>query len=427
MNERLLQFIWQHQYFNTNELLTTEGDTIHILHPGHYNKNQGPDFSDARIRIGNTLMAGTVELHVFTSHWVQHGHSEDDNYGNVVLHVVWQNDLESGGPSIPMLVLEPRIPASLLQQYKDWLDKGSFIPCEKQWQTAPFPDWKQWKERLLEKRMLRKEERIQKFLEECNLHWEESFWWLLARHLGDPVNADSFEAVARSLPLKILARHRNQIHQLEALLLGQAGLLQEDFEEAYPSLLKKEYTFLAKKYKLKPVPWPVLFLRMRPGNFPTIRLAQVAILLHTAGSLFTQLRDCETIAEIKALLDITANDYWHYHYRFGEPGKFSIKKLGEEMIRSIIINVICPILITYSKHNDEPAYSQKAFQWLEMLPAENNSIVRKFESIGAHARSAADTQALLELKSQYCDHRHCLDCAIGNFLLNKDWAIQIKE
>lgn len=422
MNERLLQFIWQYQYYNTKELFTSDGEALQIIHPGYYNRNQGPDFSNARVRIGNTILAGTIELHVLTSHWQQHGHSQDDNYGNVILHVVWKNDIVTGGPALPLLILEPRIPALLIQQYGEWLDKGSFIPCEMQWRNSTFPEWDTWKERLLEERMLRKELRINKFLDECNYHWEEAFWWLLARHLGDPVNADSFEGVARSLPLKLLARHRNQIHQIEALLIGQAGLLSDSFEEAYPNLLKKEYEFLAKKYKLHPVPWPVLFLRMRPGNFPTIRLAQLAMLIHTTATLFTRLRDCETISEIKSLLDVTANDYWHYHYRFDDPGKFAIKKLGEEMIRSIIINVICPILITYGKQTDQPALIQKALLWLEQIPHENNSIIRKFEQIGCDPKTAADTQALLELKTQYCDHRHCLDCAIGNHLLNTKWG-----
>jgi len=229
MTERLLQFIWQFQYFNKGDLAASNGEEIQVIYPGIYNTNQGPDFSDAKIKIGETVWVGTVELHLQTTDWNKHKHEDDKNYSNVVLHVVWENNQRHAN-GIPILELKQRVSKLLLQRYEELMNASSFIACENSIHTVRDITWQSWKERLLAERLLRKAKTVQIFQQQNNDHWEESFWWLLARNFGMKVNADAFEAMARSIPLNILAKQKNQIHQIEALLLGQAGLLEGKFE-----------------------------------------------------------------------------------------------------------------------------------------------------------------------------------------------------
>ena len=415
MTERLLQFIWQFQYFNKSELSAVTGETVQVITPGQYNTNQGPDFAQAKIKIGETTWAGTVELHTKTSEWNKHDHHHDSNYNNVVLHVVWENDTTSN--NIPVIELRERVPKILLQRYEELMNSPAFIACEKSIQTVQDITWKSWKERLLAERLLRKAKAVDDYLLQNNYHWEETFWWLLARSFGMKVNADAFEAIARSIPLTILAKQKHQIHQLEALLLGQAGLLDNKFEEDYPKLLRKEYYFQKSKHKLKPSPVPVLFLRMRPGNFPTIRLVQLAKLVHESAHLFSKIKDADSLEDVKQWLDVTANDYWHYHYRFDELSSFKEKKLGIFMVDNIIINTVVPALFAYGSYYGEQKYKDKALQWLGESASENNSITRGFHSIGIENKNAYDSQALIELKNEYCDKKRCLDCSAGNSIL----------
>jgi hypothetical protein len=415
MTERLLQFIWQFQYFNKSELSAVSGETVQVITPGQYNTNQGPDFAQAKIKIGDTTWAGTVELHTRTSEWNRHDHHHDSNYNNVVLHVVWENDTTSN--NIPVIELRERVPKILLQRYEELMNSPAFIACEKSIQEVQDITWKSWKERLLAERLLRKANSVGEYLLQNNYHWEETFWWLLARSFGMKVNADAFEAIARSIPLTILAKQKHQIHQLEALLLGQAGLLDNKFEEDYPKLLRKEYYFQKSKHKLKPSPVPVLFLRMRPGNFPTIRLVQLAKLVHESAHLFSKIKDADSLKDVKQWLDVTANDYWHYHYRFDELSSFKEKKLGIFMVDNIIINTVVPALFAYGSYYGEQKYKDKALQWLGESASENNSITRGFHSIGIENKNAYDSQALIELKNEYCDKKRCLDCSAGNSIL----------
>ena len=415
MTERLLQYIWQFQYFNKSELSAVTGETVQVITPGQYNTNQGPDFAQAKIKIGDTTWAGTVELHTRTSEWNKHDHHHDSNYNNVVLHVVWENDTTSN--NIPVIELRERVPKILLQRYEELMNSPAFIACEKSIQTVQDITWKSWKERLLAERLLRKAKAVDDYLLQNNYHWEETFWWLLARSFGMKVNADAFEAIARSIPLTILAKQKHQIHQLEALLLGQTGLLDNKFEEDYPKLLRKEYYFQKSKHKLKPSPVPVLFLRMRPGNFPTIRLVQLAKLVHESAHLFSKIKDADSLEDVKQWLDVTANDYWHYHYRFDELSSFKEKKLGIFMVDNIIINTVVPALFAYGSYYGEQKYKDKALQWLGESASENNSITRGFHSIGIENKNAYDSQALIELKNEYCDKKRCLDCSAGNSIL----------
>lgn len=415
MTERLLQFIWQFQYFNQTELITISAESLKVIFPGQYNTNQGPDFLDAKIKLGKTTWAGSVELHLRTSDWKKHRHSGDKNYNNVILHVVWEDD--GTGDKIPVLELKGRVSKLLLQRYKDLMEASSFIPCEKMIHSVKEITWRSWKDRLLAERLTRKASIAEAFLNQNNYHWEETFWWMLARNFGMKVNADAFEAVAKSVPVNILARHKSQIHQLEALLLGQAGLLEESFNDDYPNLLQREYKFLKEKYKLKPVHVPVHFLRMRPGNFPTIRLAQLAALVQNAAHLFSKIKEATSVKEVKTWFTETANDYWHYHYRFDKTSAFRKKELGHSMTDNIIINTICPVLFAYGSYHGEEKYKDKALKWLEKTAAESNSITKGFAKMGIENKNAFDSQALIELKNEYCSKKRCLDCGVGNALL----------
>ena len=422
MTERLLQFIWQFQYFNKNELTTASGEAVQILFPGKYNTDQGPDFLDAKIRIGKTVWAGTIELHIKTSDWKKHHHQSDKNYNNVILHAVWENDDEIRVNAVPLLEMKNRVSKILLQRYEELMNSASFIPCEKSIHSVRDITLKSWKERLLAERLLRKTKTIENYLQQNNYHWEETFWWLLSRNFGMKVNADAFEAMARSLPLNILSKHKNQIHQLEALLSGQGGLLKENPDgyrdsEDYPVMLQKEYKFLKEKYQLKPIHLPLHFLRMRPGNFPTVRLAQLAMLVHESAHLFSKIKEATSVYEVKKWFDVTANDYWHYHYRFGEISSFKKKKLGASMIDNIIINTVCPVLFAYGNYHDDNKYKDKALKWLEQTAAENNSITKGFLKLNIENKNAYDSQALIELKNEYCSKKRCLECAVGNAIL----------
>lgn len=416
MTERLLQYIWKFQYFNHSNLLTETGETLEVLHPGNLNHNQGPDFTAAKIRIGETIWAGNIEIHINTSNWNDHGHSQDANYKNVILHVVWTHDAALALPCATF-VLQHRVAKVLLGKYDELMNAHSYIPCQKNIGQVNAITWQSWKERLLVERLEQRTRFISELLQKSNNHWEEICWWLLARNFGTKVNSDSFEAIARSLPVKILAKHKGQLLQLEALLFGQAGLLEAAFAEDYPILLQKEYRFLKKKYNLERIKSPLAFLRMRPYNFPTVRLAQLAMLVHQSQHFFSKIKACATVEAVKELLQVTANDYWHYHYRFDELSGFKKKKLGTQMTENILINTVIPLLFAYGYQQHEPAYKEKALQWLEAVKAEENSITNIFTSLHIENKAAFDSQALIQLKNEYCDKRRCLDCSVGNQLL----------
>ena len=418
MNERLLQFIWQHLYFNREQLTTQNGQSLQIIYQGSLNSNQGPDFLHAKILINNIIWAGNVELHIKTSDWKKHGHTNDEHYNNIILHVVWEHD-EHEQQNIPVLELKNRISASLLQRYYELMQQHTFIPCEQQLQLVSDLVWSSWKERMIAERLYEKNEKINQLLKATNQHWEETFWQMLARNFGITVNADAFESIAKTIPVTILAKYKNQIHQLEALLLGQAGLLNEKFTEDYPIMLQKEYLFLQKKHQLQPSKQLLSFLRMRPGNFPSIRLAQLAMLIHQSSHLFSKIVEAEDFNNIKQLLAVTANDYWHYHYMINEPTGFRKKQLGNMMIENIIINTIIPVLFAYAQHHNNENLKQKAIQWLQQLPKEKNNITQKWEAAGITHQTAFDSQALLYLKKNYCNKKLCLNCAIGNSILKK--------
>lgn len=417
MNEQLLQFVWKHRYFDQSNLCTINNEPVFVVNPGTHNTNQGPDFSGARIRLGETEWAGNVELHVQTADWLRHGHQFDKQYQNVILHVVWEHTdpIDLG---IPVLELKGRVPAYLRNQVMDWMNNQLMIPCDLELKKSAIQPSLKWKEQLIRERLNRRSVQITDQLLQLKGHWEEVFWWLIARNFGVSVNADAFEEMARSLPLSLITRHKNQIQQVEALLLGQCGLLNEKFSDPYVCLLQKEYLFLRKKYNLRQIKTPVQFLRMRPGNFPTVRLAQLAMLIHDSVHLFSKIKDLQFAKEVEQLFSVTANDFWHYHYRLENAASFNEKTLGNKMIQNLVINTVVPTLFTYGVYNKDDRYVKKALRWLKETAPENNNIIRIFQMEGMAIENAGDSQALLELKKNYCDKKRCLECEIGLKLLS---------
>lgn len=422
MNERLLQFIWQFQYFNHTSLATTEEKSLQIIHPGILNKNAGPDFSEAKIKIDNTTWVGNIELHIKSSDWLQHKHSTDKNYNNVILHVVWLHDKEikdANDNDIPTLELQSLVPKIMLQKFERLMNTNDFIPCSFNLPVLIEVGWLSWKERLIVERLEAKSIFILNKLQQLNNNWEETFWQMLARGFGMKVNADAFEETAKSLSVNILAKHKNQIHQLEALLLGQAGLLQQQFEDSYAIMLQKEYQFLSKKYLLNPINKKPDFLRMRPNNFPTIRLAQLAMLIHQSSHLFSKIKTAKSANEIFQWFDITANDFWNYHYTLTDENIYQQKQTGKSFIQHIIINSIVPVFFAYGLVRSEYIWKDKAVNFLMQLQPEQNIITKQWKNFHVENKNAFDSQALIHLKNNYCNNKRCLDCAVGTKLLRE--------
>jgi hypothetical protein len=417
MNEKLLHFIWQYQIFNSIALTTTQFDKLTILNPGKWNHNQGPDFGMARILINGEQWIGNIELHVRSSDWHLHHHDQDPNYKNVILHVVWQHDLDNN--FIPVLELESRVPSLLLSKYQTWSLQNSFISCSGSTGSLdmqivyPFLKW------LNAKRQTQRSKEVMILVESLSGDWEEAFWRQLARSFGHKVNADSFERMAENLPYKILLRHQHNLKQLEALIFGQAGLLHSGTGDVYADELYKEFIFLRRKYKLRRNVFPLYFLRMRPINFPTIRLAQLASLIHHHPDLLRTIKDLEDQQSIKKLLRISAGAYWNTHFRFGEETSFQLKNIGIGLIEKIMINTIIPFVRAYQSKRGKQQQLQYLDEWTSEMKSEYNSIVTGFSNIGMAPRNMEDSQGLLELKKSYCDQLKCLDCAIGRYLLRK--------
>jgi Protein of unknown function (DUF2851) len=417
MTEKLLQFIWKHRYYNQQNLELKTGEPLTILYPGEENTHQGPDFINARIRIRDQCWIGSIELHLFSSGWTKHNHSEDGNYRNVILHVVWKHDQPDTRTNIPELELCNRIPGLMLKLYKEWMARPGFIPCERSASRIDCNQWESWASELLVMRLNRRMYGILHSMRKNQFHWEEQMWWLIAANFGSPVNAASFESIARSIPYNLLSKHRLHQSQLEALFLGQANLLGSELSEPYPSMLRKEYIFLKKKYGLKHVYEKVHFLRMRPESFPGIRLSQLAALCTKSVSLFAWILECTSVSSLREKIIVKASDYWNNHYVFEKKSYFREKFTGMRMCDNIIINSIIPLLYTYGKTIPDPGMLKKSIRWLEEIPAEHNRLMDGWKGIGVSVKRAAGSQALTELKKKYCDQRKCLECDVGKKLL----------
>ena len=415
--EEFLQYIWENKLFHTENLHTTANEKTEIISVGQRNSDSGPDFFNAKIKIGDTIWAGNVEIHKKSSDWKMHNHHKDKAYDNVVLHVVETADqavYRTNGELIPTLLL--RYPEHLRTNYQQLLDAKTWIPCEPQFHKINPVELQLGFNRLMIERLENKTADILHHLEQNNNNWNETFYQLLARMFGFKVNAVPFELLAKSLPLSILAKHKSNLFQLEALLFGNSGLLNEQLlGDNYFLELRKEYSFLFKKYRLTPIEshlWK--FLRLRPVNFPTLRISQLAALIHKADGLFSKITEIENINELKKLFKVKTSDYWTAHYNFNKPSKITAQKeLGETAAITVIINVVVPFLFVYGEKQNKIQLKNRALDFLEQLPPEKNSIVTKWENLGIRPRSAFESQALLQLKNLYCEKKKCLNCQIG--------------
>ena len=415
MQERILHTIWQYSLYNTADLKTTDGEPVTIVHTGRYNTNAGPDFLEAKIKVGETTLAGHVEIHVNSSDWLKHGHQNDDAYKNVILHVVYENDATDVPEHTPVLCIADYIKDGVLQQYEYLSYAKTNLPCAKHLADVKDIVKYSWLTRLLAERW---EEKLSGWKEDLDASagdWSSLLYWRLAANFGFKVNAEAFLMLAKSLPLKVLAKHRENLLQVEALLFGQAGMLGDDMEGVYPNALKTEYEYLKKKYQLTPIAahsWK--FMRMRPANFPTIRIAQFAALIHQSVHLFATIIEKSSTKEILPLFEVVASDYWKSHYRFGEPsGKDQVKKLGKSSIQNIIINTVAPIKFLYAKHQGTDAQQEVALKLLDELPSEKNHIIDIWDEHNWSPQNASQSQAQIQLYNNYCRHKKCLDCAIG--------------
>jgi len=421
MKESFLHFLWRWRRFDANGLTTTTGEAIEVVHPGEPNDHAGPDFFNAKIRVGNTLWAGNVEMHVRASEWPAHGHDTDAAYNNVVLHVVWEEDrpvVRPNGERIPCLALHGRVQPRLLQIYEQLEHERAWIPCQSFFQAVAPVVRLNWLDRLLVERLEQKTTAIAERLAATENHWEAAFYGSLARNYGLKVNAEPFEALARSLPITILAKHKNNLIQIEALLFGQAGMLDAVFSEPYPQQLAQEYRHLRHKYGLVPLAesqWK--FLRLRPANFPTVRIAQFAALIHQSAHLFSKILETTEVRSLLHLFDAEPGEYWQTHYQLDKPSAKREKSPGRDFVELLIINTITPFLFHYGKMKDDESYQKRALDLLENLPAESNAVIDGWANLGMNTKNAYQSQSLLHLKTRYCDAQRCLECAIGNAIL----------
>lgn len=451
LDEELFQHIWQFRLFTQSGLTTQEGEPLQVDYPGQLNRNAGPDFSRAHIRIGGTRWVGNVELHLKTSDWFRHGHHHNLQYRNVILHVVFEHDMKDVRTNgVPILELQHCIPKLLLQRYEGLRHSVAFVPCAGSVAEVSPLIWTAWKDRLQVERMEQKVELLKNWLTQTCNDWEEVFYRAVARGLGGPVNGENFLRLAQLLPFKLIRRHQHSQHALEALLFGQAGMLEvgdeyvlkaegeskqclsgghDQFSAAesksgivfrnYFQLLRQEYQYLRHKYRLAPLDeqsWK--WLRMRPASFPGVKIAYMAALFHNRGHLFSRMLEAPDIKAFMTLLKVKPSAYWQEHYAFGKKMSRNPKP-GKGTAHNLLINTVFPLLYLYGREKGESLYQEKALDLMSQLPPEDNHVISRWNELGINAVSAADTQALLQLKQAYCDGKYCLRCAVGTKLLRK--------
>jgi hypothetical protein len=420
VKEEFLHYLWKFRLF-TSPLTTSNGEEIHVLSPGIHNHNGGPDFSDARIRIAGTLWAGNVEIHVNSSDWIRHGHQNDPVYDSVILHVVFNHDLSEPVNNMPVAEIKNCIDLRIYENYRAFMAGRNWVPCINQIGLVEKSEIALWLERMLIERLEHKAEYIQDFLVTTENDWEGVFYLMLARSFGFNLNSLPFEMMARSLPFKILSKHQDNPMQTEALIFGQAGFLGQHLTDPWPQQLFAEYCFLRKKYGLVPVAvhlWK--FMRLRPVNFPSIRLAQFASLLFNQESLLSKVIDCPNVEELTALFEVKASTYWDTHYHFNKESVVGEKRLGASSASLLVINAVLPFIFVYGRALANDELCNRALSFYRQIPGELNVITRQWKNAGLDTSEAFYTQALIGLKSDYCDKLRCLDCRIGNLLLRSN-------
>lgn len=421
-NEFLLHYVWKYRLFDQSNLVTTDGQTVEVIDPGLHNTNAGADFFNSKIKIDDKMWAGNVEIHLASEDWYKHRHHLDKSYNSTILHVaeaVSGEIINERGVKVPQLKLT--IPDKVKSSAEYLLQSVSSIPCKNELPEVDKKIVKSWLSVLTIERLERKTNDIYTHLSRFNNSWDQTFYVLLSRNYGFGLNSDEFERLALSLQFNIIQKHSNNLFQVEALLFGQAGMLESDriLDEYYLSL-QREYQFLRHKYQLKPLD-EFLFkrLRIRPGSFPQVRIAQLAALFVQSGRLFSSVLEIEDYKQLRLYFQSSVSEYWKNHYSFGKESKSGQKFLGDSSLDTILINTVVPILFAYGKKNDLERYCDRALTFLDSIKPERNSIVNEFKEAGVTPVNASETQALIQLKKEYCDMRKCLYCKIGYQILSK--------
>ena len=420
MKEDLIHLVWKLKKFDFNKLTTTDGEKLQIKKFGFHNKNAGPDFLNGEIIVGDTKWVGHIEMHINSSDWNKHKHQDDKAYNNVILHVVYNEDtkiINQSGQQIPTLILNDRISQHTINNYEKLSQNLDWIPCAKS--ISKVDDIKKviFLEKVLIERLQKKCARIYEILDHTHNDWEGTLYRLLLKYFGLKVNGSAFEQLAHVTPYPYIKKLSDKSIALEALLLGQAGLLSNPSDQ-YISQLRTEYNHYKNKYQLVPmtgVEWR--FSKLRPANFPPIRIAQIAQLYHKSPQLFNDILKAKNINDIYIMLDVTASDYWTTHYLPGKTSESKTKKIGQSTKELIAINVVVPLLFSYGQKTDNDIYKDKAISLLENIKAENNSIIREWKGLGMKTKSAFDSQSLIQLKNEYCNNFNCLNCQIGQTIL----------
>lgn len=417
--EDILHYVWKFRLFQS-DLKTTDGVPIEVIDVGLANTNEGPDFFNAKIKIGDELWAGNVEIHTSSKDWNKHNHQTNKTYNSVILHVVEKANCEVYNES-GQLVTQCEIicPKDIKENYDFLIHSNTDIPCCNYIGEMSSFHLSSWMNTLLIERLERKTNHINDLLQRFNNSWEDVFYVLLSRNFGFGLNSDSFERLALSLPLNYIRKQADNLIQIEALLFGQSGMLDNlKVDDDYLHLLQKEYAFLSNKYELKPLESHVFkSLRSRPSAFPQIRIAQLAALLHSSHGLFSKITNSEDIGHIRLLFHVNASEYWQTHYAFGISSERKSKYLGDSSLDIVLINTVVPILFIYGRMMDSELHSERALQFLETLKPEQNSITKRFAKLKMPLNNAADSQAIIQLKREYCELRKCLYCRIGHQLL----------
>ena len=425
MNENFLQYLWKYRLFNNHDLKTTQGESLQIIQVGEHNTNAGPDFFNARIQCGATILAGNIEVHKLSSEWLRHGHQRDKSYQNIILHVVYEDDerLQSAsGEFFLTLELKHRISRVLVRKYDELLLPQPFIPCASHWPKVDGFIKDALVQRLLIERMEMKCEAIEALLlETCN-NWEEAFYVTLARNFGFRINALPFEMLVRQLPLSVFAKNKANIFQTEAILFGVSGFLNNSkSNEKYYLDLCREYVYQKQKHKFQEIDvtlWK--FLRLRPANFPQIRIAQFANLIYRSVHLFSKIIEDTKAQNLKSLFNCSATLFWDTHYTFNDESTKRKKNIGEDAVNNILINTVAPFLFLYGKRKFQPQHLDSALELLDSLPPENNMTIRKWEGLSTTIKNASYSQGLLQLKRVYCDEKKCLHCSVGLKILKEE-------
>ena len=413
--EKLLHYVWKHKIFPLKELRTTAGQLVEVIDAGLANPNAGPDFFNAKIKLDGVLWVGNIEIHRQSSDWYRHHHDTDSSYDSVILHVSSLPDTEvtrSNGEPIPQLQLE--CPEQIRLNYEELLATDSYPPCYRIIPSLSPLMVHSWMSALQTERLEQKTAQVEERLNLCNRNWEDAFFITLARNFGFGVNSEAFEHWAKRIPLRAVDKHRDDLFQVEALFFGQAGILEDPDGDEYYLKLKREYQYLAHKFGLTPMDaglWR--FLRLRPYNFPHVRIAQLACLYHRTFGLLSQLMEKETLKEVRDLLRGGTSEYWITHYSFGGTSLARPKTLSDSSLDLLIINTVVTFLYAYGQHKSNEALCNRALAFLEALKPENNHIVRLWGECGLKAAHAGDGQALIQLKKEYCDKKKCLYCRFG--------------